>query len=152
MIKQQNCQNWKRTEVIKFNPESSVISHKLQRAEAFKHSLNSRRTSLSVQWLEFGVFTAMAPSSIPGRGTKILQTAECSQKKARNTLLFMESQKKIQFVDLHISSSNTQSKKNLCRNETDLPFDQYLKYYTDSFKESLRILREMLYKILLLYF
>ena len=64
-----------------------------------------------MQWLEFDVFTAMAPSSIPGQGTKILQTAECSQKKARNTLLFMESQKKIQFVDLHRSSSNIQSKK-----------------------------------------
>ena len=76
-----------------------------------------------MKWLEFGVFTDTAPGSIPSRGTKILQTAECSQKKARNTILSMETQQKIQFVDLHRSSSNTQSKKNPCRNETDLPFD-----------------------------
>ena len=33
-----------------------------------------------VQWLGLGAFTAMVPGSIPGRGTKILQAAWCSQK------------------------------------------------------------------------
>ena len=66
-----------------------------------------------MQWLEFAVFTAMAPgSSLVGelRSYKLLSAAK---KKARNTLISMESQKKIQFVNLHRRSSNTQSKKKI---------------------------------------
>ena len=40
-------------------------------------------TSLVVQWLGLGAFTAMAPGSIPGRGTKILQAARHGQKKKK---------------------------------------------------------------------
>ena len=36
--------------------------------------------SLVVQWLRLRAFTAGGPSLIPGRGTKTLQAAWCSQK------------------------------------------------------------------------
>ena len=38
-------------------------------------------TSLEVQWLGLSAFTAMAPGSIPGWGTKILQAVRHGQKK-----------------------------------------------------------------------
>ena len=37
--------------------------------------------SLAVQWLGLGVFTTVGLGSIPGRGTKTLQAAQCDQKK-----------------------------------------------------------------------
>ena len=37
--------------------------------------------SQAVQWLGLRAFNAMAPNSIPGQGTKILQALQCSQKK-----------------------------------------------------------------------
>ena len=37
-------------------------------------------TSLAVQWLELGAFTAVGPGSIPGRGTKIPQAPQHGQK------------------------------------------------------------------------
>ena len=40
---------------------------------------------LGVQWLGLGALTTVAPSSIPGLGTKILQTAQCSQNKKKET-------------------------------------------------------------------
>ena len=43
----------------------------------------STGSTLVVQWFGFGTFTAAAPSSIPGWGTKILQTVWCSQKKKK---------------------------------------------------------------------
>ena len=36
-----------------------------------------------VQWLGLGAFTVMAPSSIPGQGTKIPEAAQRSQKNKR---------------------------------------------------------------------
>ena len=39
--------------------------------------------SLAVQWLGLRAFTAEGPSSIPGRGTKILQVARRSKKKKK---------------------------------------------------------------------
>lgn len=49
-----------------------------------------------------------------------------------------------------INSVNTQPKKS--PNRKGLSFVQYLKYYINLLKGSVRILREVLYKILLLYF
>ena len=40
-------------------------------------------TSLAVQWLGLGTFTAVALGSIPGWGTKILQDMKHSQKKKK---------------------------------------------------------------------
>ena len=37
-----------------------------------------------VQWLQLGPFTAMAPGSIPGQGTKILQAPQRGQKKKKD--------------------------------------------------------------------
>ena len=37
--------------------------------------------SLVVQWLGLDIFHCHGPGSIPGQGTKILQAAQCSQKK-----------------------------------------------------------------------
>ena len=37
-------------------------------------------SSLAVQWLGLSTFTSMAPGSIPGPETKILQTVQCGQK------------------------------------------------------------------------
>ena len=39
-----------------------------------------QRKSLVVQWLGLGAFTAVALSSIPGEGTKILQVTQWDQK------------------------------------------------------------------------
>ena len=36
-----------------------------------------------VQWLGLGTFTAVGSGSIPGRGTKIPQAVQCSQKKKK---------------------------------------------------------------------
>ena len=36
--------------------------------------------SLAVQWLGFCTYIAEGPGSIPGQGTKVLQTVWCSQK------------------------------------------------------------------------
>lgn len=41
MFEQQNVRTGKEQEVIKFNPESSVISYKFQKVEVFKYSLKS---------------------------------------------------------------------------------------------------------------
>ena len=41
--------------------------------------------SLVVQWLGLHAFTAMGPGSVPGWGTKILQTARCRQKKKKKS-------------------------------------------------------------------
>ena len=38
------------------------------------------RNSLAVQWLGFGTFTAKAPGSIPGQGTKIPQAMPQGQR------------------------------------------------------------------------
>ena len=43
--------------------------------------------SQAVQWLGLRAFNAMAPDSIPGQGTKILQALQCSQKKNHPTIL-----------------------------------------------------------------
>ena len=40
-------------------------------------------TSLVVQWLGLGAFTAKGPSSIPGQGTKIAQAVWHDQKKLK---------------------------------------------------------------------
>ena len=40
-------------------------------------------SSLAVQWLGLGAFTAVDPGSIPGWGTKILQAAWGGQKKKK---------------------------------------------------------------------
>ena len=41
------------------------------------------RYSLAVQWLEFLAFTAEDTGSIPGQGTKIIQSAKADQKKKK---------------------------------------------------------------------
>ena len=41
------------------------------------------KNSLAVQWLRWKAFTAQGLGSIPGLGTKILQTAELNQKKKK---------------------------------------------------------------------
>ena len=38
-----------------------------------------RGNLLVVQWLKLSAFTAVDPGSIPGQGTKIPQTVQCSQ-------------------------------------------------------------------------
>ena len=40
--------------------------------------------SQAVQWLGLRAFNAMAPDSIPGQGTKILQALQCSQNNNNN--------------------------------------------------------------------
>ena len=40
-------------------------------------------TSLVVQWLGLGAFTAMAPGSIPGRGAKIPKACSMAKKKKK---------------------------------------------------------------------
>ena len=39
---------------------------------------------LAVQWLQFGVFTAEGPGSIPGSGTKIPEATWCRQGKKKS--------------------------------------------------------------------
>ena len=41
------------------------------------------RNSLAVQWLGLGAFSAKGPGSIPGRGTKIPQAVQRSQKQKK---------------------------------------------------------------------
>ena len=45
--------------------------------------------SLVVQWLGLDIFHCHGPGSIPGQGTKILQAAQCSQKKQAHQLLIL---------------------------------------------------------------
>ena len=46
-------------------------------------------TSLVVQWLGLGAFTAVGPGLIPGRGTKVPQAAWLSQKKKKGEMLWL---------------------------------------------------------------
>ena len=53
--------------------------------EFFFYRTETVWNSLVVQWLGLGSFTAMAPGSILGQGTKIPQAAWCCQKKKKRT-------------------------------------------------------------------
>ena len=48
-------------------------------------------TSLAVQWLGPGAFTAMALGSVPGQGTKIPQATWCRQKRKKVKTLCLKS-------------------------------------------------------------
>ena len=50
----------------------------------FIKNIKPWRNSLVVQWLGLGAFTVMAPGSVPGWGTKILQAAQRGQKRKQN--------------------------------------------------------------------
>ena len=45
--------------------------------------IGAQENSLAVQWLGLGAFSAVAPGSIPGQGTKILQAAQRGQKEKK---------------------------------------------------------------------
>ena len=56
-----------------------------------KPNRTASRTSLAFQWLRLHAPNAGGPDSIPGRGTKIPQAAQCSQKKKKKKSLQQDS-------------------------------------------------------------
>ena len=54
---------------------------------------NAGGTSLEVQWLRLGAFTAVGPGSSSGRGTKTPQVLRHGQKKKKNFVVCRRSMK-----------------------------------------------------------
>ena len=46
--------------------------------------------SQAVRWLGLRAFNAMAPDSIPGQGTKILQAFQCRKKKKNHPTILIQ--------------------------------------------------------------